>query len=126
MPQICCPEPFTVNVPLLKAALPATPTAPTSPSDQSEGSPLFTVAVTVTARVVEFTKLPDVPVTVTVTLFPVVAVLLALSVRVLEVVAGFGLNDAITPLGTPDADKVTPPPKPFCGATLIVLVPLPP
>ena len=61
--------------------------------------------------------------TVTVTLFPVVAVLLAVSVRVLEPVAGFGLNDAVTPLGKPDADKLTPLLKPFCGVTVIVLVP---
>ena len=45
-------------------------------------------AVTVSETGVALLKLPDVPVTVTVTLFPVVAVLLALSVRVLELVAG--------------------------------------
>jgi hypothetical protein len=54
---------------------------------------------------------------------PIVAVLLAVSVNVLVAVAGFGLNDAVTPLGRPDADKVTPPLKPFCGVTVIVLVP---
>jgi hypothetical protein len=117
---------LTVKVPLAKVALPARPTDPTSLSDQSEGSPLLTIAVTVSATVVEFVKLPDVPVIVTVTLFPVMAVLLALSVRVLEVVAGFGLKDAVTPLGSPEADKVTPLLKPFCGVTVIVLVPLPP
>ena len=71
-------------------------------------------------------KLPDVPVTVTRTLFPVVAVLFALSVRVLELVAGFGLKEAVTPLGSPEADKLTPLLKPFWGANVIVLVPLPP
>jgi hypothetical protein len=86
----------------------------------------FGPAVTVRETGVVLLKLPDVPVTVTVTLFPVVAVLLALSVRVLELVAGFGLNDAVTPLGKPDADKVTPLLKPFCGVTVIVLVPEPP
>jgi hypothetical protein len=75
--------------------------------------------------VVEFVKLPDVPVTVTVT-FPVVAVPLAVRVSVLEAVAGFGLNDAVTPLGKPDADKLTLLLKPFCGVTVIVLVPLAP
>ena len=80
--------------------------------------------MTVSPTVVEFVKLPDVPVMVTVTLFPVVAVLLALSVRVLELVAGFGLNDAVSPLGKPDADKVTPLLKPFRGVTVIVVVPL--
>ena len=71
---------------------------------------------------VEFVKLPEVPVMVAVTV-PVVPVLLADSVRVLVVVAGFVLNDAVTPLGRPEADKLTLPLKPFCGVTVIVLVP---
>ena len=62
---------------------------------------------------------------VTVTV-PVVAVLLAVKVNVLVVVAGFGLNDAVTPLGSPDADKLTLLLKPFCGVTVILLVPLVP
>lgn len=70
-------------------------------------------------------KLPDVPVTVTVA-EPVLAEPLAVKVSVLEAVAGFGLNDAVTPLGRPDAERVTLPLKPFCGVTVIVLVPLPP
>jgi hypothetical protein len=69
----------------------------------------------------EFDKLPDAPVMVTVTV-PVIAVLLADSVNVLVVVAGFALNDAVTPLGNPDADKLTLPLKPFCGVTVMVLV----
>ena len=77
---------------------------------------------TVREIVVEFDKLPEVPVMVTVAV-PVVAVLLAVSVNVLVVVAGFVLNVAVTPLGNPDADKVTLPLKPFCGVTVIVLVP---
>ena len=79
-------------------------------------------AVTVRAIVVVLVKVPDVPVIVTVPC-PVVAVLLAVSVNVLVVVAGFGLKDAVTPLGRPDADKLTLPLKPFRGATVIVLVP---
>ena len=74
---------------------------------------------------VVFVKLPDVPVIVTGTV-PVFAVLLAVNVKVLVAVAGFGLNDAVTPLGRPDADKLTPLLKPFCGVTVIVLVPLAP
>jgi len=66
---------------------------------------------------------PDVPVIVTVTL-PVVAVLLAVSVSVLVLVVLLGLNDGVTPLGRPEADKLTLPVKPFCGLTVIVLVPL--
>ena len=70
-------------------------------------------------------KLPEVPVTVTVTV-PVVAVLLAVSVSVLVLVALAGLNDAVTPLGRPEAVKLTLPVKPFCGVTVIVIVPLAP
>jgi hypothetical protein len=58
---------------------------------------------------------------------PVVAVPLAVNVKVLEEVAGFVPNAAVTPLGTPDADKVTLPAKPFDRVMVIVLVPaLPP
>jgi len=62
---------------------------------------------------VELARLPEVPVTVRVTV-PVAAVLVAVRVSELEVVAGFGLNDAVTPLGRPEADKLTLPLKPFC------------
>ncbi len=71
--------------------------------------------VTVRVIVVVFVKLPDVP---------VVAALVAASVNALVMVAGFGLNDALTPLGRPEADKLTLPLKPFCGVTVIVLVPV--
>ena len=37
-----------------------------------------------------------------------------------------GLNEAVTPAGRPEADKVTLLLKPFCGVTVIVLVPLAP
>ena len=70
-------------------------------------------------------KLPEVPVMVTVTV-PVVAVLLAVSVKVLVLVALLGLKDALTPLGRPEADRLTLPLKPFCGVMLRVLVPLAP
>ena len=72
----------------------------------------FGGAVTVRERFVAFDKLPDAPVTVTVT-GPVAAMLLAASVNVLVVVVLPGLNDAVTPLGRPDADRVTLPLKPF-------------
>jgi hypothetical protein len=85
----------------------------------------FVAAVTVRVIAVVFVKLPEVPVIVTGTV-PVVAVLLAVSVNVLVLAVGFGLKDAVTPLGRPEADKVTLPLKPFCGATVIVLVPLVP
>ena len=57
---------------------------------------------------------------------PVVAVLLAVSVSVLVLVVLLGLNDGVTPLGKPEADKLTLPVKPFCGVTVLVLVPLVP
>jgi len=80
---------------------------------------------TVRAIVVVCVRPPDVPVIVTVKL-PVDAVLLAVSVSVLVLVVLLGLNDGLTPLGRPEADKLTLPPKPLCGLTVIVLVPLVP
>jgi hypothetical protein len=77
---------------------------------------------TVREMVVAFDKLPEVPVMVTVSV-PAVAVLLAVSVKVLVLAVLLGLNDAVTPLGRADADKLTLPLKPFCGVTVIVLVP---
>jgi hypothetical protein len=68
-------------------------------------------------------KPPDVPVMVTVTV-PVAAVPLAVSVNVLVLVVLLGLNNAVTPLGKPDADKLTLLLKPFCGVTVMVLAPL--
>jgi hypothetical protein len=70
--------------------------------------------------VVVFVRLADMPVTVTVTV-PVVAVLLAVKVSVLVLAVLLGLNEAVTPLGRPDADKLTLLVKPFCGVTVMVL-----
>ena len=74
---------------------------------------------------VVFIKLPDEPAAVIVTV-PMAAVLLAVSVKVLVVAVLLGLKDAITPLGRPDADRLTLPLKPPCGVTVMVLVPLVP
>jgi hypothetical protein len=82
-------------------------------------------AVTVRESVVVFVKLPDWPDMVTV-VAPVVAVPLAVSVKMLVLVAGSGLKVAVTPVGKPAADKVTLPLKPFSGETVIVLEPLAP
>ena len=79
-------------------------------------------AFTVRVRVVLAFRLPEVPVIVTVTV-PVVAVALAVSVRVLVLVVGFGLKPAVTPLGNPEAARVTLPAKPPMSVTVIVLVP---
>ena len=104
-------------------ALPAKPTAPISPSLHTEGS--VGTDWTVREIVAVFVKLPEVPVTVTVTV-PVVAVLLAVKVSVLLLAVLVGLNDAVTPLGRPDADKLTLLLKPFSGVTVMVLAPLVP
>jgi len=80
-------------------------------------------ALTVSAMVAVAVKLPEVPVMVTVA-DPVVAVLLAVSVSTLVPVVGFVPNDAVTPLGRPDAASVTLPENPPTSVTVIVLVPL--
>jgi hypothetical protein len=54
---------------------------------------------------------------------PVVAVALAVNVSVLLVVAGLGVNAAVTPLGNPDAAIVTLPSKPLTSVIEIVLLP---
>jgi hypothetical protein len=69
--------------------------------------------------------LPEVPVTVTVNA-PVVAVVLAVSLRTAEVVVDAGLNEAVTPLGRPDAVNDTVPVNPPRSVTVIVSVPLAP
>jgi hypothetical protein len=68
-------------------------------------------AFTVRARVVVETKLPDVPVIVTVAV-PVVAELLAVNVSVLVPAVLVGLNTAVTPEGNPDAARLTVPVNP--------------
>ena len=81
--------------------------------------------VTVRLNVVVAVRLPETPLMVTVDV-PVAAVALAVSVNVLVVVAGFGANPAVTPLGKPEALKVTLPVNPPAGTTVIVLLPLAP
>ena len=66
---------------------------------------------------------PETPVIVTVAV-PIAAVLLAVRVSVLVEVVGFVLNAAVTPLGRPDAARVTLPENPPRSVTVIVLVPL--
>lgn len=79
-------------------------------------------ALTVRARVVVAFRLPEVPVMVTVAV-PVVAVALAVKVSVLVVLVGFGLNTAVTPVGRPEAARLTLPENPPRSVTVIVLVP---
>lgn len=72
-------------------------------------------------KVAEAVRFPEVPVIVIVE-FPGRAALLTVNVIVLFSskalpVAGFGENDAVTPLGRPDAARVTLPVNPYCGYT---------
>jgi hypothetical protein len=71
--------------------------------------------------VVVSTSFPDFPVTVTV-LVPVAALPPAESVRLLDVVVGFGENEAETPFGSPDAENVTLPLNPPTALIDTVLV----
>ena len=59
-------------------------------------------------------------------LVPVAAVLLAVNVSTLVEVVGFVPNDAVTPLGRAELDRLTDPVNPPVGLTVIVLVPLVP
>ena len=81
------------------------------------------MVLTVSAIVVVADRVPDVPVIVTVD-DPVAAVLLAVSVSTLLLVVGFVANEAVTPLGKPDAASVTLPVNPPTSVTLIVSDPL--
>jgi hypothetical protein len=81
------------------------------------------VELTVSETVVVAVRLPEVPVIVTVA-DPVVAVLLAVNVTVLVLVVGFVPNVAVTPLGKPDAARVTLPVNPPTSVTVIVLLPV--
>jgi hypothetical protein len=76
---------------------------------------------TVNVNMTEVEALPAVPVTVT-ELVPVAALELALKVTVLVVAVVAGLKEAVTPLGRPDAVKLTFPLKPLFGVTVKVLV----
>ena len=82
----------------------------------------FGTAVTVREVVVEAVKALDVPVTVTLNV-PVTATALALSCSALLPVVLAGLKEAVTPLGKPEADKLTLPLKPLSGFTVMVLKP---
>jgi hypothetical protein len=57
---------------------------------------------------------------------PVLARLPMVNFKVLEVVAGFGLKDAETRVGRPEADKLTAPVKPFEGVMVTLVLPLEP
>jgi hypothetical protein len=126
-------RPVAVNVvaelkpPVLVMVIVLVPLAPwATVSDAGEAAMLKfgdAVALIVKAIVVVAVRLPEVPVMVTVDV-PVVAVLLAVNVSTLVPVVGFVPNVAVTPLGRPDAVRVTLPLNPPASFTVMVLVPL--
>jgi hypothetical protein len=71
--------------------------------------------------VVVWVREPETPVIVTLTV-PGVAVLPAPRVSTLVDVVVEGLKLAVTPVGTPAADRLTDPLKPFSGVTVMVMV----
>jgi hypothetical protein len=73
-------------------------------------------AETVRVRGVLAVTVPDVPVMVNVVV-PTVAVLLAVRVSMLVPTVGFGVKDAVTPLGRPVTARFTLPVNPYCGLT---------
>src|ERR1051326_5476164 len=70
-------------------------------------------------------RLPDVPETVMIVFFTA-ALDAHVRVKILVVVAPAGLKDAVTPGGSPDAERFTAPEKPLRGFTVILIVPLAP
>jgi hypothetical protein len=83
----------------------------------------FPALFTVRATSVVLVRRPDAPVMV-IFAVPMAAELLAANVTVLMLFVPTGLKEAVTPLGTPEADRVTMLEKPFCGITVTVLVPV--
>ena len=81
--------------------------------------------VTVSNSRVLLVRLPEVP-EIVIDDVDEAAEALTVSVSVLVVVAVAGLNDAVTPVGRPDAARLTALVKPFCALMVMVLVPLAP
>ena len=123
---------FRVVVPVLRrvtALLPEVPPTTSLPHAKDVGVTVTVgpvpIPCTVRLSVVVFVSAPEVPVIVTATV-PWAAVELAVKVSVLVDVVGFGLNAAVTPLGKPDAARVTLPVNPPSALTVMVLVALVP
>jgi len=70
-------------------------------------------------------NVPEAPVAIRVA-FPCGAAPVAVSAKVAVVDVLRGLKDAVTPLGSPETDRLTLPLKPFCPITVIALVMVPP
>lgn len=116
-PPVNPPRSITVMVSL--TLLPAT----MDTLDGEDVSVKLPPPVTVRAMVVVAVMLPEVPAIVTVDV-STVAALLAVNVTTLELVDEDGLNDAVTPLGNPEAEKVTAPENGLTSVIAIVSVPL--
>ena len=113
-----------VTVIVLVPLLPCTTLSEDGLEDKEK---FFADVFTVRLIAMVWVKLPEVPVTFTSTV-PVAAVPLAVNVKVLtdvlaEVVST-GPNEAVTPFGKPDAEKVTLPSKPVDVAMVISVVAL--
>jgi hypothetical protein len=78
--------------------------------------------LTVRVIVAVLLKAPEVPVMVRVEV-PITVVAPTPRVNVVEAGSGLELKDVVTPLGKPDAEKVTLPVKPFRGETVMALEP---
>lgn len=114
-------KPFCGTTPIVLFPVPPTPTVKVlgvAVSEKFGGLAELTVSVTEVLAV----KAPETPLIVSVTV-PVVAVELAVRVSVLAPMVGFGLNPAVTPLGSAEFESVTLPVKPFAGTTLMVVDP---
>ena len=81
----------------------------------------FGAATTARESVVELLTLPLTPLMVTVKV-PMAALLLAVKVKVLVLEVLAGLNDAVTPPGRPEAERLTAPLNPLSGVTVMVLL----
>ena len=80
----------------------------------------FGAPLTAKESVVELLRLPLTPRMVTVKV-PMAALVLAVKVKLLVLVVLAGLNDAVTPLGRPEAERLTAPLNPLSGVTVMVV-----
>lgn len=122
--RVTLPVPDSVTV---MVSVPLAPCAIDRDDGEAESVKHEGAAGTVSAIEVTAVRDPDVPVTVIV---PVLAVqldeLAAVSVSTLEVADEVGLNDAVTPVGIPEAVKATIPLKGLTSVTVMVSVALAP
>lgn len=127
------PDAVSVTLPVKQATavgvmvtVPLLPSAMDRRAGDEVSEKLCEAAATVRAIVVDAVREPDTPVIVTLDV-PIVVPQPAVSVSTLLPVAGFVPNDAVTPLGRPDAVRVTLPAKGLTSVIVMASVtPLPP